>query len=248
MTVTKALEQWFDLSLDELPPETRKVAEAYIPRWSELSASERRTYADQVDRAENSEGLVAWYDVAMSAQHWFALQDVVPEEAAKLLCRLNPDKGVDPARTFVDDDEKSPQRYRQLLRAFEDVARTAPKHRTLREWLSLARERELPYHPWIDQYVTAIDAIPTMLAGKESLTDKTGNDDWVEKAISIANRIGQQRWKSGQQEITSRNICEDVAAELAKDETTWGVRGPRSAHYVRTAALRRWKFSPGGGD
>ena len=48
--IARKLAKWFDRSIDDLPPQLRSIAEAYIPRWSELSAADRRVRADEADR------------------------------------------------------------------------------------------------------------------------------------------------------------------------------------------------------
>lgn len=69
-------------------------------------------------------------------------------------------------------------------------------------------------------------------------------DDWKTEAIKLADRIGQQRWDQGQREITARNICDDVATELAKVVSFHGTRGARSASNIRNWGLKGWKFRP----
>lgn len=48
--IARKLAKWFDRSIDDLPLQLRSIAEAYIPRWSELSAADRRVRADEADR------------------------------------------------------------------------------------------------------------------------------------------------------------------------------------------------------
>lgn len=70
------------------------------------------------------------------------------------------------------------------------------------------------------------------------------DDDWRAKARVIADRIGLEKYRTGMQQITARNICDAVANELALDKTTWGQQGPRGADNVRNEGLRGWKFTP----
>ena len=80
--------------------------------------------------------------------------------------------------------------------------------------------------------------------GTEVGITKEEKDGWKKEAVRIANAIGRERWKSGQREITARNIVEDVAEELGKFPHFHGNRGPRSSSDIRNRALRRWKFDP----
>jgi hypothetical protein len=68
--------------------------------------------------------------------------------------------------------------------------------------------------------------------------------DWHEKAKAIANRIGLQQWGVGQRNISARNICAAVAAELAMDAATHGIQGQRGEDNVRNEGLRGWEFMP----
>lgn len=84
-----------------------------------------------------------------------------------LLWRLDPlerdwqGNPPDPERTFVDGNEASPDYYRALKRAFEDVAETDPKPRTLLDWRDVAKREGLRYHEWIDEYEQArIEELP----------------------------------------------------------------------------------------
>lgn len=77
-----------------------------------------------------------------------------------------------------------------------------------------------------------------------SISIDTPVQSWTEKAITIANRIALQKFECGIREITARNICNDVAIELATDNATHGSRGPRSADGIRNRALKGWKFTP----
>ena len=84
------------------------------------------------------------------------------KEAAMVLCRLNPFECEDPESVYVGDDKTSPRRYKLLLRIFEDVASTIPKHRTLMEWRTIAQQHNLRYHSWIDDYADAVESRAAM--------------------------------------------------------------------------------------
>jgi hypothetical protein len=111
--------------------------------------------------------MIGWYDNTMNAAMWFKRASVKPDEAAMLLCRIDPlerdwqGNAPDSERIYVDDDKASPDRYRLLLRAFLDVADTDPKPRTLLDWRDVAKREELRYHKWIDEYVQVqIEELP----------------------------------------------------------------------------------------
>lgn len=49
-SIVGTLDKHFDKPLVKLSPELREIADAYIPKWSELSAIERKTKAQEADR------------------------------------------------------------------------------------------------------------------------------------------------------------------------------------------------------
>jgi hypothetical protein len=68
--------------------------------------------------------------------------------------------------------------------------------------------------------------------------------EWVIEARRITDRIALERWNSGIQQITARNICDAVASNLAKNSKYWGTKGPRTGGNIRKEALDGWKFKP----
>lgn len=72
-----------------------------------------------------------------------------------LLCQFNPHDGtLDPLN--VTNDETSPDDFKRLLRAFEDVASTEVQLRhTLRHWHDIARDKGYKFHSWIGEYEKA---------------------------------------------------------------------------------------------
>jgi len=93
---------------------------------------------------------VAWLNEVLDAEHWLAIPNVKPKEAAMLLCRLNPHSEKNPEKT--SSDETTPEDYKRLLRDFEGVQETDEKPRNLLEWRDIARQHDLKYHSWIDFY------------------------------------------------------------------------------------------------
>lgn len=88
---------------------------------------------------------------------------------------------------------------------------------------------------------TKTTATQTKVGAGDTAADDAG---WQTKAKAEADRIGLEQYETGIRQITARSICDDVAAELAKDNTTWGLQGPRTSNNVRTDGLRHWKFTP----
>jgi len=101
---------------------------------------------------------------------------------------------------------------------------------------------------WLKEKKPRIDfkfTKPGAPAGEgEAVPVVTGGDDWKVKARAIADKLALERHQRGEREITARNICDAVATELAKDSTTHGIRGERSAGSIRNLALKGWKFIP----
>ncbi len=162
--------------------------------WDTLTPAERQEWVRRIDYKKDpalaGERHVGWYDHAMDARRWWDMQNVTPKEAAMVLCRLNPFEREDPERIYVDGDEASPHRYRLLLRAFEDAASTIPKHRTLMEWRTIAQQRNLPYHSWIDNYADAMGAPAGKQAAPVVTMYANNNDsDVLSKEDSLATEI-----------------------------------------------------------
>lgn len=82
--------------------------------------------------------------------------------------------------------------------------------------------------------------------GKVPVARQQDDDgDWKIKCPAIAQKLGEIQLKTtGAHQVTARNICQAVQAELAEDSTTHGRQGPRSVHSVRTVGLKGWKFCP----
>lgn len=128
--------------------------------WEARDANERQFIVKQHDAKYDpvfeGQRLVAHYDVSLHAAIWWTRTNVKPDEAAMLLCRIDPLSDKDPENTYVDDDRRSPDRYRVLRRVFEDEAETALQSRMLLDWLCVAQRQAVPYHQWIDEYANAL--------------------------------------------------------------------------------------------
>lgn len=91
----------------------------------------------------------------IDADYWWAISSLTAREAAMLLCQFSPmDDANDPATTTTN--ETGPEDFKRLLRVFEDVEKSNPEARTLRQWLAVARDKETKYHSWIDEYVAGM--------------------------------------------------------------------------------------------
>ena len=109
---------------------------------------------------------VEWFDETLEANHWASLNDVSPGDAAMLLCRFNPN-----AEKFDDvqdttTDELAPVHLKQLQQRFEDLSKSSPTPRTLRDWHLAAKSMKVRYHSWIDEYMEATWIAP--VAGSDT--------------------------------------------------------------------------------
>lgn len=104
----------------------------------------------------------------------------------------------------------------------------------LNKWLEIKEPRIFEAYPFPK---------PDAPAAKVKAGTTPGND-WKEKALTIADELALEKYQRGEREITARNISNAVATELAKDSTTHGIRGERSAGNIRNEALKGWKFIP----
>lgn len=68
---------------------------------------------------------------------------------------------------------------------------------------------------------------------------------WKDKAKAIAQEVGLEKYRrDGVRNISARSVCDEVAVRLAKDPSTHGLQGQRSADNVRVDGLKNWKFIP----
>lgn len=99
---------------------------------------------------------------------------------------------------------------------------------------------------WVDErgYMNLQGQSAPTAKGEAVSHTNSSVDNWEEKALAITNDIARKRYENGVREITARNICDAVATELEKDNSTHGQRGPRCADSIRTTVLKGWKFTP----
>ena len=104
---------------------------------------------------EHLQGARGWHDGTLEADHWAALGDIAPIDAAMLLCRFNPNENsYDDARQTTTN-ELGPEHLVRLAQRLADIDKADHKPRTLRDWHQTARGLGLTYHSWIDGYIEA---------------------------------------------------------------------------------------------
>jgi hypothetical protein len=111
----------------------------------------------------------AWWDLSMDASMWWRRQDVCPRDAAMLLCRMNP--LTDDCPESITTDQTGPLDFARLLAAFNDTQRANFQHRSLADWLQIARQETLKYHSWIEEWLASgclLGAPQTSVNGTES--------------------------------------------------------------------------------
>lgn len=204
-TVSQALAKWANKYLSKLPQDERLIAASYIPEWDKLSENERLTRMKAIDRQHDTKACIkldrvrraqgqaqrdpkeiadfdiGWYDETLSAAQWFGMESVSPNEAAMLLCQLNPLK--DAGALLTSNEQTGPDDFKLLLRAFEDVMQADIKQRTLNQWLDIANDKGLKYHSWIKKYAQAVQSYapvePAAPAAKKRVapdTSPSGDD------------------------------------------------------------------------
>lgn len=108
--------------------------------------------AHVVDRLQRARG---WHDVTLEADHWAALGDISPIDAAMLLCRFNPNESSYDDARLTTTDELKPEQLVRLAQRLADIDKAEHKPRTLQDWHQAARGMGLTYHSWIDGYMEA---------------------------------------------------------------------------------------------
>lgn len=139
--------------------------------------------------------LASWYDSTINADVWFKRFSVTPEEAAMLLCGIDPlerdsrGNAPDPERTYVDGDQTSPERYRRLRRVFLDVSQHDSKPLTLLEWRDVAKHEGIKYHQWINEHDQAQDQRPANRGVSGSELANAGKSEAEETHSTIPGKM-----------------------------------------------------------
>jgi len=223
---------------------------AFLPDAGLLGCLDEEAVDAMFGEREHRKG---WYDATMNAALWLKRVSVKPAEAAMLLWRLDPlerdwqGNAPDPERTYVDGNEASPGHYRALKRAFEDVAETDPKPRTLLDWRDVAKREGLRYHEWIDEYVQAqIEESPAdagsavkVGAGTTAAIEEPETKNW----ILLIQAEAARRWKLLREagaNPTKNNIKDDLAKWCRESSVaTDGGINP-TAEYIYRHVLQKW--------
>lgn len=259
--ICHCLADYWGKSWHELPGEQRQAWRKALVfdfeesdagrRWDGYDLTQRQGVAEAYDAGHDParEGArkIGWFDATMNAAMWLKRASVKPDEAAMLLCRLDPLSEKDPERIYVDDDKASPDRYRLLRRVFLDVAETDPKPRTLLDWRDVAKREGLRYHEWIDEYVQAqIEELPAdagsaakVGAGTTAAIEEPETKNW----ILLIQAEAARRWKLLREagaNPTKNNIKDDLAKWCRESSVaTDGGINP-TAEYIYRHVLQKW--------
>lgn len=122
-----------------------------------LNESQSEDFAPISTTSDAAEAKIGWYDATLNASFWLARNDLTPLEAATLLCQQNPHDDRN-APSLTSTDVTAPDDFKKLLRTFVEAERDG-QYRTLKDWLSIAKDESLKYHPWIDGYLAANDVV-----------------------------------------------------------------------------------------
>lgn len=115
--------------------------------------------SEQTDeQAAEAEHFLGWCDAHMDAEHWFAMKNIKPVDAAMLLCQFNPNNDTQEAALLSSNDEVDEGVFRKVQDRLADVAGVDSRARSLVEWLEVASELGLRHHSWVSRYVRCIAA------------------------------------------------------------------------------------------
>lgn len=189
--------------------------------------------------SEDEKDVVAWYNALLNAEYWFGINSVQPQEAAMLLCEFNPhDTNANPETTTNSDT--NPEDYKRLLRKFEDLAVTVPLTRPLVEWLAVAKNSGLKYHPWVDGYISARPSLDTDLdtaRRSQSKPKRNGENEWVSDAQERAREIIKEM-KERDLYPSQENIADQIAREFRAAGRVGMDGKPLSGAYIKRHALK----------
>jgi hypothetical protein len=219
---------------------------------------------NQQEAAIKREGMVAWSNAPTNAAMWLKRASVKPDEAAMLLCRIDPlerdwrGNAPDPARIYADGDEAWPDRYRLLLRVFLEVAETNSTPRTLLVWRDVAKGEGLRYHEWIDEHVQVqFEELPADAGGKDYAetvgageTATGGKDEkplpWWQADYDIhllARNAGDSLHRK-KERTSNRKIGDAVVRRIEAEEQRGKKRKPPSGEHIKNTVLKGWQYQP----
>lgn len=194
------------------------------------------------------DGLIGWYDYTMNADKHFKLSDVLPVDAAMLLCQYDPlQENIEYAVTCTND-ATGPVDMKALRAHFEALSRTDQKHRTLLDWWQLARGAKLKYHPWIDQYIDAAGLEAQAAQGApyrwtphvvatQTQPKQASSNEWVSEAQNRAHEIIKEQ-RARDLYPGQLGIADQIAREF-RAAGKFGADGkPISGAYIKRHALK----------
>ena len=190
--------------------------------------------------------VLGFYGVTLTSkiEHWAAMAEVQPLEAARLLC------GEDPfnIQAYADSVE-----VRMLTRIFEDRARNHPACHALRDWALVALESGVPHREGISKAVVYLSAntVTTTHAAPMVKSDSTApevepNFPWWRTAYDIfemAQNIGAKR-HSGQARPSNSAIAKEIAMRISDMERSKGRDRNAPNHDTIRGVLTGWKWRP----
>lgn len=100
-----------------------------------------------------------WFEGLLDAQFWFNLPSLTQQQAAMLLCQLNPHEEDPSVGLNHWNGETGSNEYKRMVSSFDALARTLPSVRTLAQWKQYADNQDLKYHSWINLFPDAVDSV-----------------------------------------------------------------------------------------
>lgn len=179
-------------------------------------------------RIEGPDGIVGWWDYTMDADFWWKQPSVSAQEAALLLCQLNPNHdNLTPDGT--QNGETGPQEYKKLLRTFEGLQLVQHAHRTLQQWIFLARSNGLKYHSWIDDYLLALDDLKSGQQGGALLPNEGADASGATPREGAPIELAPVQRTAAQNSAILAELKKQGIDQLALPKNEPGKPGVRSA-------------------
>lgn len=170
---------------------------------------------------EEADFVLGFYGVTLKSkiEHWAAMAEVQPLEAARLLC------GEDPfnIQAYADSLE-----VKMLTRIFEDRARSHPACRDLRDWALVAQQSRADHREGISKAVvylaantvTTTQATPTAASASNAPAWTVANPKRYSGYTAPLHRLLVDAHREAKPRPTARHVLEawrsKVPAEIAK--------------------------------
>ncbi len=159
---------------------------------------------DEFDPKREAELHIFWHDRTLEASSWWSLDRITPLQAAALLCKFNPDDDANDPE-LVTNSETGPDDFKRLRREFNCVAEADAKPRTLSQWHTVAHDRGLKHHSWIDKYKAAKELCATEKP-EQAKSEAQGGTAGTDRPALMARH----------KELTAAG-CKSVTATLASE-------------------------------